>query len=35
MSEGLVGNQSEKRQVRARSQSQEAGNYGKLLDFEA
>lgn len=34
MSEGLGGNQTGRSQVRARNQSEEAGNYGKNLNFE-
>lgn len=34
VSEGLGGNQTGRSQVRARNQSEEAGNYGKNLNFE-
>lgn len=34
VSEGLMGGQAGKSQLRARNRSQETGNYGKILDFE-
>lgn len=34
MSERLMGDQARKSQGRARNKSQEAGNYGNILNFE-
>lgn len=34
VSEGLMGGQAGKSQLRAKNQSQEAENYGMILDFE-